>query len=443
MQNLSTEHAAMLGEKLAFSREVASLRPEIDHLRAQNVSNQNLLAEKLSLQRELSAVQVNLETERRAMQRLVLKENGRHVRDADQELLLQQIQLDLTVERKERQKLDRELQRVTSELDGKKSVYEARLDAFRNKLRIAKDQLKEAQAELQNGRPAACTHHHGEMINDKVGAASRKRSIAQVDVDATIGTPGNLPATKRTKRGSALPGKKSIFSITPYLNRTASMLSDGLQETRATQVAEGPHDQKYRRKEEDESEDIEEAEDDRQDLSVNRPPEAASQEAFRSDHPLGQSQTLVSIAAKTAARKAPYQRKGKTALALDQVKEDEVENEITKSPGADEQKDVNKDRGQKSRSKTKVVESNPAKRRRRVLGGNLGKPLFDDDDPDVCKTRERVALTGVKFSRPNQVDTNAGKGALGPLGNMSSFGGLCAFSPLRRDRRAASALGVL
>ena len=438
MQGLSIEHTAILGDKLALSHEVANLKTEMDHLRAQITSNQNLLADKLSLQRELSTVQVELETERRAMQRMTLREDGRQVHDADQELQVQQLQADLNVERRERQKAERELQKLMSDLETKKAVHEARVEAFRNKLRITKDQLKETQFELRNSRPPVYTSNALDDVNSEAGAVSRKRSIAQVETDATIGTPGNPPAAKKAKRGSALPGTKSTFSITPYLNRTASVFPESLHGSQMARVAEGAHDQ-----EDDEKEGEEEEEESRREevdivgriereISVCKPSESSNKDASSTNPRSKPSKASVSAPNKDINTKALNQRKGRNAPVLDQVKEHEVENHTTVSFKGLENKTSVEECSHTPSENSKSREPNPAKRKRRLLGGGLGKTLFDEDDIDSSKGRERVNHTGKFLPGTSRFDLNFGKAK---LGRSTSMSGSTRFSPLKKDRR--------
>ena len=250
----------LLTEKLALSRDLAAIAPEVEHLRSQVASHQTLLSEKLSLQRQLSTVQVELETEKRATQRALAKEGGRKAQDAQMESQIEELHTELAQERKLRQKTERDLQQKTSELESKQASMESnasrelknalqeaenaqnflssRLDAFRTKLRSTKEQLKEAQDELKDLRlqSKADVHPPTSRQDQSNSLDSRKRSIAQVDV-SSIGTPDGMPHAKRSRQGSAVPGDKSTFSITPFLNRTASLAPDSPQSANAIDLS--------------------------------------------------------------------------------------------------------------------------------------------------------------------------------------------------------------
>lgn len=83
--NMSEDSTKILAEKLALSRELAVLKPEIDHLRSQLSHQKDVLAEKLSLERKLSTLEVELANEKRAAQK-ALQHNERQDNEAVEEL---------------------------------------------------------------------------------------------------------------------------------------------------------------------------------------------------------------------------------------------------------------------------------------------------------------------------------------------------------------------
>ena len=428
----------LLTEKLALSRELATLRPEIEHLRSQAASHQTLLAEKLSLQRQLSTAQVELETEKRATQRALSKEGGRQAQDAKLEAQLDSLQAELSKERRERQKAEREAQKITTEYESKQTIVESRLEAFRNKVRATKEQLKETQSELQTSRAtAAAQSSFAPTVHGPTEAArnSRKRSLAQIDSDAAIGTPGILPAAKKSKRGSTLPGDKSTFSITPFLNRTTSVAPESPPKAAdLDDAAEGN-----------------EAPGEKEDVVAED--EATAQENTPSGKPIVQNSKKIvknEVTAKkpaaptTAGTKAgkpnskrPQARKAKIALTLEQVEEEDNNENVP--PDEADKPHVTKPT---TKLKAKTVdfgdntdEPTFIKRKRKVLGGGLGRTLFDDDDGEPSKGGNRGLSGGVRtFGALGR--TGLGNQKLGPRlgGSASGFG---AFSPLKKDRKAA------
>src|ERR1051325_6545929 len=106
MENVTFDSNKILSEKLALSREISSLRPEVEHLRAQVESNQGLLTEKLSLQRQMTTLQVELENERRTAARTLAKQGRKLEQDDDLRSELEEVRKELAQEKKDRSKAE-------------------------------------------------------------------------------------------------------------------------------------------------------------------------------------------------------------------------------------------------------------------------------------------------------------------------------------------------
>ncbi len=226
LQCVTMDSTRLLTEKLTLARELSALKPEVDHLRSQAVSHQSLLAEKLVLQRRLSTMQVELETERRSKERAVAKEHQLQAGDAKLESQIETLQAEVANERRGRQKIEYGIQKTSTESENRTKTLESRVDAFRNKLRTTKEQLKNTQAALEAAQTNANAPSNRSTTSLKpivpLSKNSRKRGASQMDADSMIGTPGDVPAAKKNSRPSALVGEKSTFSITPFLNRTVT-----------------------------------------------------------------------------------------------------------------------------------------------------------------------------------------------------------------------------
>ena len=436
LQSISNDSTKLLTEKLALSRELSTLKPEVEHLRSQAASYQMLLTEKLSLQRQLNTTQVELETERRATQRALTRERGRQAQDAKLASELENLQAELAKERRERQKAERDVQKTLSEVEGKNTVLESRLDAFRNKLRITKEQLKDAQAELQSTQGA------GKARPDPPGTAGlgkkdckgpEKRNIAQLDADATIGTPGILPAAKKSKRGSTLPGDKSTFSITPFLNRTASL------------APESPQDMPTAAEDQEDAD----ASDDLREKIVSRYPPShqtsvtkAHVGTLKEKAPINPRNIAAITKAGKIKVKAPPGRKVKSRCALEQVDE-EINDEKVSS--FDHQELLPKALPSKALADridvndTLNEEGDVKKRKRKLLGVALGRTLFDDDDGEMAKGGDGGIFGAVKgfgtLGRSGLPGSKFGS-RIGLGGSAQGFG---AFSPLKKDRNSGVA----
>lgn len=413
----------LLTEKLTLARELSALKPEVDHLRSQAALYQSLLAEKLSLQRQLSTVQVELQTEKRATQRALAKEGKLQAEDAKLESRLESLQADLAKERQERQKVEREAQKDSTESENRIATLESRLDAFRNKLKSTKEQLKEAQTSLQTTQAS----NHGKTSRASAPANSttslagnpRKRAAAQMDADTIIGTPGDLPAAKKSKRGSTLIGEKSTFSITPFLNKTASIAPESPPSDNASGDDEGHVKGSDGR-------------------SAKTNQNVASLEAISDlvdlsdamNHVVQATKPGILENAKTGKinSRVPPARKRKPAPTLEQVAEENVENggstTSISEPAASKESSNETFNG--------VLEMK--RRKRKLLGAGLGKTLFDEDEGDAIKGDQGL-LGGIRGFG------TLGKGGFPKFGprkaagpGVSTFG---AISPLKKDRMGA------
>ncbi|EHL00439.1 putative Ribosomal RNA methyltransferase MRM2, mitochondrial [Glarea lozoyensis 74030] len=320
MNSVAKENTKLLTEKLSLDRELAALKPEVEHLKSQAIHQQNVLSEKLALQRQIITLEVELETEKRAAQRTA-RRNADAGKDAEYESRLNRLKKDHAKERKEaarsqtdsenesklqledvmkqlsqekqqaakvakeyekelkqsqlrymhaeqkigemletakstdrsgldavdfkarykalEDKLERmnEANKVTKELgkkvqacDVRNASLEDKLDQMRTRLRSMKDQLKHAQEEANRLR-AKPQDEEEPRTSLPTMKQSRKRAASEIFTENNVGTPERVPRAKRlaTYKGrpdQVLVGEKSMFSITPFLNRTINMASD-------------------------------------------------------------------------------------------------------------------------------------------------------------------------------------------------------------------------
>ena len=420
LHGVTMDSTKLLTDKLTLARELTVLKPEVEHLRSQAASHQSLLADKLYLQRQLSTVQVELETEKRATQRALQKEAKTQAEDAKHESRVESLQADLAKERRERQRIDREAQKVSSESENRISTLESRLDAFRNKLKSTKEQLKDAQTSLQTlqasnhsrfSRPSTSA-----KLNMSLAANPHKRAAAQIDADTIIGTPGDLPAAKKSKHGFAPLGEKSTFSITPFLNRAVCVASEDPRPDDASE-----NNEQYFK-------------------GSDHPSEYISQEAISdpvvlskgAKNPVQARKPGVLESAKTSKtnpRVAPAGN-AKAAPILEQVAEENIENGGSTKTVSDPV--ATKDMSNEAFQGVLGIK----KRKRKLLGGGLGKTLFDEDEGDAPKGG-RGLFDGVReFGTLGKGGFGAPK--FGPpkaIGSkLNTFGSI---SPLKKDKKGA------
>ena len=403
----------LLTEKLTLARELASLKPEFDHLRSQVASHQTLLAEKLSLQRQVSTLQVEQETEKRACQRALAKDGKSLVEDAKWESRAETLQADLAKERRERQKIEREAQNMSTELENHTTTLESRLDAFRSKLKTTKEQLKETQTALQKSEASAQAASSRAMAAANpakpVTKYPRKRATVDMDAHTMIDTPGDLRPAKRIKKSITQPGEKSMFSVTPFLNRITNMapgnpaMGDGDAERQHSEepaIRLGRCSKTKRIASESGSADESKS----SDLSVNTLSTLETAQAGKARPPLARNQNA--------------------ALLLNEVVEEDRDGNFTTSFPKSTASQRFSDQGVETK-----------KKKRRLLGGGLGKTLFDEDDGNATNAENGMMggargfgtlpggrIRGLKLL-PRKV-----YGA-----SSSEFG---AMSPLKKNRKA-------
>ncbi|EME81330.1 uncharacterized protein MYCFIDRAFT_81397 [Pseudocercospora fijiensis CIRAD86] len=262
----AADSETILTEKLALTRELSLLRPQLEHLKQQAASTETLMTEKLDLQRQLTNVQCELENAKRDVKRAMAKRRNtedvrrdllkekkakakleERIEELQEELekekkrvakaakqtsanseadeLLDELRQELAAERKERAKVEKQSEKQSSDFESQKATLEEKLNQFRMKLRTTKEKLKQTEADLAAAQEEAEAQPAKKGV--KTAANAKKRSAAHFDADATnIGTPGDGPAAKRGRKATANVGEKSTFSMTPFLNKTASILPE-------------------------------------------------------------------------------------------------------------------------------------------------------------------------------------------------------------------------
>ena len=365
-------------------------------MRVQSAAGEGLLTEKLSLQRELNSVRVELETERRSLQRAIFKEEGRSVLDSQLKSQLETIQIELSRERKDKEKLESERSKLKIDFEGHKTLLESKVEALRGRLKATREQLKESQSALEKNRQTLGNHKEATLLG--TNRNTRKRTLQEADEDAAFGTPGDRPATKKLKRGSTLPGDKSLFSITPFLNRTASLAPEDLQSIKEN----GP------------SSDTK----DRQEAKVSFVSEAPNTRVTR-------PATTTSKTSQTSRMRLLRAVQEKGLTKLDRVQEEGAEDNQLGEPTVALQRPIEAQKGAEEHVNDRAQEKDGAKKKQRPLGRGLAKTLFDEEEGGV---EQNAPIESLKFTGSKRV-------LLAPRSGRIDGGLLGAFSPLKKDRR--------
>jgi len=430
MNGLSTDSTKLLAEKLSLARGLATLKTELDHLRTQANYQQTVLAEKLALQRHVSTLEVELEMEKRASKR-----TGHKEKRGDNEIELQkeveELRKELSREKREKEKAQKAGDKGSNEWESRRAVLESKVEQLRTKLRESKEQVKELRTELAQAQ-AAITKASTTATNsgDSV-KPGRKRTANQISTDSMIGTPDGVavrrkrPATKSGKPDQNSLGEKSMFSITPYLNRTLNAAPE-------TPRHEAELEANYRH----------EVETNGQILTAD-PPQPAAEEDIQGSKDASKlavlqpqqkktkEKTILTDARNTVTNTKAPQKKVRMAGTLEKVTEEEVDENV--EPPSTTATLVS----MKLSTQNKAMAAGgaePKKKKRKLLGA--AKTIFDEDDGEATKRPAKVALRPARSLVKGQPVGSKGGLQSGLSGNIRGFG---AFSPLKKDRRGAQA----
>jgi len=452
----------LLTEKLALQRQVSTIEVELEQAKrdaqralAKRRNTMHEVAQEDEMdglrksmkqekrQREkaeaaIEELRSELEEQKKASQRATVQETKKAEADAEVEVRSEELSRELAQEKKEKLKTERAMQRAQSDWDAQRAVLDDKLTQFRNKLRTTKAQLQETQEALTEAQeqaaataPTAATKPAKKAAAPKAPAAAKqtkKRGAVAMDPDATtLGTPGNGPANKRSRKVANL-GEKSSFSITPFLNRTSSIAPNSPEE---------------------------EAEEETEEASKHdRQPSPEVQDSPTAKPAKTKKVPLQEVpASKTNIKKAPAaQKKDKIKLStLEQVvEEDEPASQPKEAaapiPVLKPKQQAPKPKIRKSLATFATFNFEPEaekKVKKRKLGG-LGKTLFDEEDDAPSK-----ALPGKGLFAGGRLGPLGGLGAVRGsfLGGMARPGvkkGVLAtedgfmFSPLKKQRREMS-----
>lgn len=381
---------------------------------------------------QISTLQEQLETERKA--RRDAEEQSKRTEkaskssgddDTKHDELLQQI----SEEVKARQKAEKELQRSQRETKDLLSLKDEKVQQFREKLKSVKEERDALKEQLANSAVAAPAVLKGRVINEKLNANPRKRAATVEKDETALGTPGMAHAAKRNRRSqSTIPGDKSTFSITPFLNKTANF---------ETSSQENGSD------------------DDRAESEEEQTPTAKQSKPAKKT--LSKMKPLAKSGAGKSNAKAGPLRKKSALSTLDAVAEGNEENEVqevkttTSVPLKDPSTDApvlkpkstsNKNKPRKSLLDFESFRNDPddrkdAKKKRKLGGGigasGIGKTLFDDEE----EAPPPKAIPGKNMFAARSL----GMGVLGAKGGPAIKGGFkfnsegFEFSPLKKDRK--------
>ncbi|KAI0853237.1 hypothetical protein F5Y00DRAFT_225824 [Daldinia vernicosa] len=357
---------------------------------------------------------------------------------------VEELEANLESQRKESARIRRESQELVSEASARSDQLEKKVEKFKTKLRETQEQLKQCQADLrkaQQSRPA---------ISDDTAKANgrpqafRKRKAQDMAADEftqiEIQTPGADDTTKGRrafkKRGiePTLVGEKSMFSITPFLNRTKSIIEDtpktdeGTPNASVTVTTEPEAAEPTTVASEGTAAKVAREE-------TTSPAPAESEKPQPSTKSRGRPKKVLGEAPSAKKNAQPISKKSvKTKSSLEKVVEESDEKAQENQRDAIEPAEktttvkFNFSLPQEENTSSGVNGDLPKKKKRKVLGST--KTLFDEEEGEAPSTRKpsKVQLGGKRA---------LSKAVLGV--QKSAFAGATSFSPLKRDRRGVGA----
>ncbi|KAJ0416017.1 FtsJ-like methyltransferase-domain-containing protein [Aspergillus carlsbadensis] len=194
-------------EKIRLSKEISSMQSELERLRSQNTSVNALLAEKQSLTRQLDALKVQLETEKRAHERTLAKGSQQKEEITNLATKLEEARREINLARRHRQQTTHQAPAVRKPEGASRNLERARDDA------------PFYSPQPHNNRSSA----KKTIFSERTTMVPLRAATSHLHSELNVATPGAVRAQKQQNQIPTMPGEKSSFSITPFLNRTTGL----------------------------------------------------------------------------------------------------------------------------------------------------------------------------------------------------------------------------
>lgn len=401
LDGTTSESQRLFAEKIRLSKELTELQSQFGGLSTHHASSQDILVVKQGLERQLTTLEVQLEDEKRARERV----QSRNIQQGQE---IESLSLQLEKAHKETEGANAKDQERTArqrehEWATQRSSFENKIETLDRKLRSMKDQLQEAQ-KSQRYRPGnIATGDAGEATpQNRVNPV--QRATAQFNPDITIATPGAIQTHEGPKRPSALPGDKSAFSITPYLNRSngqqdLGMISDDdLGDLGAVSVKGGT-------------------------MSPSKGGSSGEEQAIGSKP--GDQATRGKLSRKPAKQKPAHW----TTSTKPQTKES-----LVRPPdNIDSDDQLEDSSGLHVHAKGKGL----AKSKKRKLGTQRERSIFDEEEDELHEQKKPARKFALGMGRKQALSgfQQPAASAKSHLPGNQGFGVSQAFSPLKRDKR--------
>ncbi|KAL2833220.1 hypothetical protein BDW59DRAFT_76884 [Aspergillus cavernicola] len=216
---VASDSQKLQSEKVRLSKEVSSIQSEVERLRSQNTSANVLLAEKQALTRQLDALELQLEDEKRAHERTSAKGSQQTEEVAALTSKLEEARWEIELARRQKQGNAQQKGRL---LMAHQSPLVGKDGGFNQNLRAAKGCRQEDTPDSQQEQESWGSTTT-KVPTERPGGNRPPKPSGSLHSELTIATPGAVRAQNQRKRVSTMPGVKSSFSITPFLNRTTGL----------------------------------------------------------------------------------------------------------------------------------------------------------------------------------------------------------------------------
>lgn len=404
LKNTSTGYNALLTEKLHLSRDLSNLRSENERLKSQNSAHQALVAEKHEMERQLNSLEVQLQNEKHAHERTRAK-GSQQAEEVDKLYSrIDELQGELTRDLRAKQQHERDNRQQITGWDSQRAVLEGKIEMLKKQLRSTKDKLQETQHDLQQRR-SNLKHHEADHAESRSRVIPLQRSgpSAEYHSGVTIATPGAVRVKEKAKRQSALPGDKSAFSITPFLNRTGA-----------------PRDS------------VSSSEEEENEMDLTMDDSHASLRKVRAVDELSEVDSVPKDG--PGATRAPPPKFGKAKAREGKPSISRPVNGV-QQPASRLDRKVSQDESEELRDPT--IEQEQAKPKKRKLGAQRDRNLFEDEDEEELfesrKPGRKLALGAARNSV--LATTTAPPATSTALNRTLGLGAPMGFSPLKRDRK--------
>lgn len=351
-------------------------------------------------------LEVQLEDANRAHERTQTRDIQQDQEIARLSLQLEKVHKELAEEVKIKEQYERNGQQQRLEWTTQRNTLDTKIETLNKKLRSTKDQRQEASHAQHRQDNANITTYETNQSGPRPRAIPLQRPTAQFNQDMAIATPGAVQTHEKAKRSkTALPGDKSAFSITPYLSRT-----NGQPDFLASSV----HDMNELGAVNVKDIDMSPSENVNLGISTSIDSQVDSQAIPAKDLP---RKTMKQKSNIHQLMPASLQAKKGLAKQSSQVDSDD---QFEDSSGIHAQ----------------TIDHGPAKPRKRKLGAQRDRTLFDEDEDDELHEYKRPGRKLAHGIGRNAV-LSSFQPPSAPTGNPSNQNAsvLQAFSPLKRDKK--------